>query len=127
MQVENAGQKCGAKMRFKIAGRTVGPMHKRVNGHRDSYMKILRSAAARTLKDLDTTNDLFALGLHLFHDHGLRNPEAFNENIKFGILDVTSPAIIEKKEYSWMHKLNTFQPVGINIEYPFGLPFLGQN
>ena len=108
-------------------GRTTGPMHKRVNGHRESYMKILKSAEAGTLKDLDTSNDLFALGLHLFYDHGLRNPEAFNENIKFGILDVTSPAIIEKKEYSWMHKLNTFQPVGINIEYPFGIPFLGQN
>ena len=83
-------------------------MHKRVNGHRESYLKILKSAAANTLEELDTSSDLFALGLHLFHDHGLSNPEAFNANIEFGILDVTSPATIEKKEYAWMQKLNTF-------------------
>ena len=34
---------------------------------------------------------------------------------------------IEKKEYFWMHRLNTFQPVEMNIEYLFGIPFLGQN
>ena len=90
-------------------------------------MKILKSAAANTLDDLDTSSDLLALGLHLFYDHGLSNLEAFNTNIEFGILDVTSPATIEKKEYAWMHKLNSFQPVGINIEYPFGIPLLGQN
>jgi len=46
--------------------------------------------------------------------------------MEFGILDVTNPTNIERKEYAWMHKLNTFQPVGINTEYPFGIPLLGQ-
>ena len=46
---------------------------------------------------------------------------------RFGILEVVTPTEIVKKEYLWMHRLNTFQPVGINIEYPFGIPFLGQN
>ena len=67
------------------------------------------------------------LGLHLHHDHGRTDPDAFDQVIKFGILEVVSPTEIEKKEYFWMHRLNTFQPVGINIEYPFGIPFLGQN
>ena len=66
------------------------------------------------------------LGLHLYLDHGLSDPEAFDDNIEFGILDIVSPQDIEKKEYSWMHRLNTFQPLGINIEYPFGIPLLGQ-
>ena len=45
--------------------------------------------------------------------------------MKFGILEVVNPSNIEVKEYAWMHKLNSFQPVGINIEYPFGLSYLG--
>ena len=71
--------------------------------------------------------DLYQLGLHLHQDHGQTDPKAFDELIKFGILEIVNPADIEKKEYLWMHRLNTFQPVGINIEYPFGIPFLGQN
>ena len=49
------------------------------------------------------------------------------KNIKFGILEVVNPVDIDVKECKWMHNLNSFQPVGINIEYPFGLPLLGQN
>ena len=67
------------------------------------------------------------LGMHLHFDHGLTDPNAFDRNMEFGILDIVNPADIEAKEYKWKHKLNTFHPVGINIEYPFGIPYLGQN
>ena len=109
------------------SGRTVELIHKRVNGHRASYKEVLKSAATNTLNELDTSGDLFVLGLHLFHDHGLDDPSAFDRNMEFGILEVTNPSQIERKEYTWMHQLNTFQPIGLNIEYPFGIPFLGQN
>ena len=36
---------------------------------------------------------------------------------------MVNPSNIEGKELKWMHQLNTFQPIGINIEYPFGTPF----
>ena len=100
-------------------------MHKRVNGHRHAYNELIKNVASNTLQELDTTGDLFVLGLHLYFDHGLDDPNAFDKNIEFGILDVTNPTNIERKEYTWMRKLNTLQPVGINIEYPFGIPFLG--
>ena len=108
-------------------GRTVEFLHKRINGHRSSFKEVLKKAAANALEELDTTGDLFALGLHLFFDHDLVDPNAFDTFLEFGILDITTPLSIERKEYSWMHKINTFQPVGINIEYPFGIPLLGQN
>ena len=40
---------------------------------------------------------------------------------------MVTPTDIEKKQYVLMHELNTFQPVGLNIEYPFSIPFLGQS
>ena len=52
------------------------------------------------------------------------NPLDFDVHLKFAILEVVNPSDIEVKELKWMHQVNTFQPIGINIEYPFGLPFL---
>ena len=107
-------------------GRTVDQMNLRINGHRHCYKEVLKKSAANTLQEEDKNNDMYSLGLHLHGDHGLSDPDAFDKNIKFGILEVVNPCDIDVKEYTWMHNLSSFQPVGINIEYPFGLPFLGQ-
>ena len=80
-----------------------------------------------TRDNLDIDSELYMLDLHLYLEHGLTDPDAFDEHIRFGILDVVSPQDIIKKEYTWMHRLNTFQLEGMNIEYPFGIPLLGQN
>ena len=108
-------------------GRTVVPLNSRINGHRYLFKDILRKARSGKLDDIDTTNDLYTLGLHLHLDHGLVDPEAFDRNIVFGILEFVNPIDIERKEFQWMHRLNTFQPIGLNVEYPFGIPLLGQN
>ena len=108
-------------------GRTVGPLHGRVNGHRHSYKDILKKVANGSLHTLDTDNDLYTLGLHLHNEHGCVDPDDFDKHLKFAILEVVSPTNIEVKEFKWMHRLNCFQPVGINVEYPFGLPYLEQN
>ena len=59
--------------------------------------------------------------MHL--EHGCCDPGDFNKYLKFAILEVVSPSNIEVKEFKWMHRLNCFQPKGINVEYPFGLPY----
>ena len=107
-------------------GRTVDPLRTRINGHRHSYKEVLKKAADNNLQQLDTNNDLYSLGLHLHVDHGLTDPNAFDKNYKFSILENVSPSEIEVKEYKWMHHINSFQPNGINTEYPFGIPYLGQ-
>ena len=108
-------------------GRTVDPLHQRINGHRHCFKDILKKSSTETLQEVvDKNSDMYSLGLHLHGDHGLNDPAAFDMNIKFGILEVVNPGDIDVKEYKWMHNLNSFQPVGINIEYPFGLSLLGQ-
>ena len=107
-------------------GRTVVELHDRGNGHRRCFKEILKKALEDKMEEIDSTNDLYQLGLHLYHEHGLTDPNAFDRHMKFGILDVVTPNDIAKNEYKLMHKLNTFQPIGINTEYPFGLPYLGQ-
>ena len=108
-------------------GRTVDPLHKRINGHRQHYREVLKESEEKnSLDEIDENKDKYMLGLHLHLEHGFTDPDAFDQHLKFGIIDITNPTDIEKKEYRWMHKLNTFQPTGINTEYPFGIPLLGQ-
>ena len=107
-------------------GRTIQEMHLRVNGHREIFKEILDRARNNTLQELDSNNDLYTLGLHLYFEHGITEENGFDRFVRFGLLEAVNPVDIEVKEYKWMHKLNTFQPVGINVEYPFGIPFLGQ-
>ena len=107
-------------------GRTVDYLHNRVSGHRHKYVEILKKYEEGTLQNLDTSNDLYTLGLHLHLEHGCTHPSDFDRLLKFSLLEVVSPAKINVKEFKWMHKLNSFQPIGINVEYPFGLPFIGQ-
>ena len=101
-------------------------MHSRVSGHRHKYVEILKKYEEDTLQTLDTNNDLYTLGLHLHLEHGCTHPRDFDRHFKFSILEVVNPSNINVKEYKWMHKLNSFQPLGIKVEYPFGLPYLGQ-
>ena len=108
-------------------GRTTNQLNSRGNGHRNLYKEILKKAEENKLDEIDKSNDLYTLGLHLHLDHGLTDPNAFDDNISFGILEVVNPVDIEQKEFQWMHKLNTFYPLGLNVEYPFGIPHLGQN
>ena len=43
------------------------------------------------------------MGLHLFPGHGITDPNGFEENYKFAILENLNPGAIEKKEFMWMH------------------------
>ncbi len=113
--------------RKPYTGRTIDQINNRISGHRHVYKEILKKAEENNLQDIDASDDKYQLGLHLHLEHGLNSYDAFDKNVKFGILDVVNPSEIEKKEFKWMHYLNTFQPIGINVEYPFGIPLLGQN
>ena len=90
-----------------------------MGGHRECYYQILRND-----DDVDPSKDDYSLGLHLFHEHGLRAKEDFNEHYRVQILEVCSPSRIEKKEHYYIHKYNTLHPIGLKKVNPFGLPRL---
>ena len=102
-------------------GRTVQPLHKRVNGHRQGFTNVVRN-------DLNYGNivsdseDTHCLGIHLFNEHGITSN--FNNYLTFHVLEHVSPLQMEKSEHLWIHKLNTLFPNGMNRSNPFGLPVL---
>ena len=96
-------------------GRTIQILGKRMGGHRECFYQILRN------DDVDFSKDDYSLGLHLFHEHGLRDKEDFNRHYRVQILEVCSPSRIEKKEHFYIHGYNTLHPIGLNKVNPFGL------
>ena len=77
---------------------------------------------------LETDNDLnYSLGLYLHLEHRCTNPNDFDRLFKFAVLEDVNPSNINVKKFRWMHQLNSFQSIGINVKYPFKLPYSGSN
>ena len=75
-------------------------------------------------KPFQLDNDDFALGSHLFHEHGCSERSDFNKFYKICILEICSLKVIEVKEHKYIHKLNSLTPNGINISNPLSIPLL---
>ena len=101
-------------------GRTVQPLHKRVNGHRQSFYNVVSKGLSYV--NSPDTDDTFCLGIHLYNEHGVTSN--FNDHFTFHVLDHVSPLQMEKSEHLYIHKLNTLFPNGMNRSNPFGLPIL---
>ena len=111
---------CNLCIDNSYVGRTVQPLHKRVNGHRQGFVNVV-SNGLDYVNSLDT-EDSYSLGLHLYNEHGLISE--FNKHYTFHVLEHVSPLQMEKCEHLWIHGLNTLFPNGINRSNPFGLPVL---
>ena len=98
-------------------GRSIQPLHERLNGHRSKYYEIIEGRAS------DVTDDEHSLGIHLV-DHGFNSRDDFNNVFKVCILDNCSPKSLEYKENQYIHLLNTLRPAGLNTINPFGLKIL---
>ncbi len=87
-----------------------------MNKHRSSYYDILKSAKNDTtfslgLEDID---DLNALGAHIFSVHKKSERTDFNSCFVFDILCSTSPDNIRKSEQSYIDRLKSKYPFGLN-------------
>ena len=69
----------------------------------------------------DTDKDDFALGAHLYHDHGISDVLKFNEVYSVCLLEVCSPRALEVKEHTYIHRTNSLSPFGLNIANPFSI------
>ena len=113
---------CSFKSCFApYVGRTVQPLHKRINGHRSAYGEYCEK---RGKLDDNVDLDKYAIGIHLFREHSLNNPSAFDQHIKFFILENCQPKSLDLKEHLWIQKIRSIYPEGMNLNSPFGIPLL---
>ena len=103
-------RKCGKP----YIGKTTQPLHKRVNGH--------RTAKIEPGQTKETLTDDQALAAHCLFDH--KNEVEFNKLYKIFIIKVVNPNELLSTEQFLANKYKSFEPTGLNIGNPIGLPML---
>ena len=98
-------------------GKTIQPLNKRLCGHRSKFYDTLKYSGDRL--DLDDDDD-YALGLHLYLQHGIRDQRGFNGSFAVTALERCNPQNLDLKEHLWIQRLKTIKPRGLNSHDPFG-------
>ena len=101
-------------------GKSTQKYNKRGGGHRSNFFKLLKYPDIK----IDPDSDEFSLGLHLFHEHGLRSESDFDATFTIYILEKCSPSLLDKREHILIHKYNTLYPFGLNKVNPFGIALM---
>ena len=98
-------------------GKTIQPLRNRLSGHRGKFYEVLQRSSDRL--DLDDDDD-YALGLHLYFQHGARDTEGFTGSFAVTALERCNPQNLDLKEHLWIQRLKTIKPYGLNSHDPFG-------
>ena len=104
-------------------GKTTQQINARTNLHRGCFVRYVKSNGNVEV-DSQEKMDRFAMGMHLYNEHGLRTKREFDEAYEIYILEVCSPRILDVREHMWIHKLKALEPHGINIGKTFGFSLL---
>ena len=104
-------------------GKTTQQTHSRMNQHRWCFGNYIKKHGKLTLKT-PKDEDNYALGMHLYNDHNLRNEQNFDDAYELCILEVSSPCILDIREHMWIHRLKSLAPNGLNLASTYGLPML---
>ena len=91
-------------------GKTIDPLHERVNGHRSKFYYVVRHSGIV----VEDCGDEQILGAHLVHAHNLKTKNDFNSSYRIFVLAHVNPTSLRKTEQSWIDKLRTRRPFGLN-------------
>ena len=96
----------------QYTGKTIQKFRGRISGHRTHVNKTTKSIL------LDT--DEAALSDHLKTAHSISSTELFNLTYSFTAVQLDPPNL-ERSEQTWVNRLVTMQPYGLNVEKPCGV------
>ena len=102
----------------QYVGKTDTKLQKRISGHRGHVNK--KPEKKKKKNDKFQKEDEGALAEHMRKEHGLTTVDQFNCTFVFTILQV-EPRDLDECEQTWVSKLETMHPYGLNIEKPRGV------
>ena len=89
-------------------GKTTDHLNIRMNGHRSKFYDILRSG------NFNYADDEQILGTHLLDHHNITEKDKFNLSYNLFILAKVTPSNLRKTEQSFINKLKSLKPFGLN-------------
>ena len=108
----------------QYVGKTTQMMCGRICEHKSCYNKYCKAKGEISASNCKNFEDKFALGVHLYDEHGIDNLQAFQNSYEFTVLEKCSPKTLTVKEHLWIQKIKCIHPLGLNLNSPLGLPLL---
>ena len=106
------------------AGKTTQMLCGRISKHKSYFHKYRKANGKIQSPDGEELDDEFALGVHLYNQHKIKEPNGFENSYVFTILEHCSPKSLSEKEHLWIQQLRCLYPLGLNLNSPLGFPLL---
>ena len=96
-------------------GKSVSALHERVNQHRFAFYEILRKSKRKDdyIENM-VVDDKNVLGAHIVKFHRKLEQADFNKSFKFDIAAICSPDNLRFMEQTYINRLHTLVPFGLN-------------
>ena len=95
----------------RIGRRTITSLSQRVDGHRGQFYKLIGDNID---VNIDTFDDDNVLGAHIIRKHKKTEKSDFDSIFIFDILRIDQPENLRKHEQSFINRLKTLYPFGLN-------------
>ena len=105
-------------------GKSTQVEHKRINGHRLDMKKYMENPQIVNLNTELREKDRYSLAIHLHRDHSITSIHGLDTHYLFTILEKCTPKSIDVKEHSWIQKMKSLTPFGLNLNSPLGFPLI---
>ena len=92
-------------------GKTITSLSQRVNGHRGQFYKLIGDDIDVNIDNFDDDN---VLGAHIIRKHKKTEKSDFDSIFIFDILWIDQPENLRKYEQSFINRLKTLYPFGLN-------------
>ena len=105
-------------------GKSTQAENRRVSGHRTDMKKYANNPQIAQNSDEGNDKDRYSLAIHLDRDHGIRSVQGLDDYYEFTILEKCTPKSIDLKEHTWIQRMKSLTPFGLNLSSPLGFPLV---
>ena len=105
-------------------GKSTQAEHKRVGGHRADMKKYMNNPQVAENSEEGDNKDRYSLAIHLHREHGIQSVHGLDDYYEFTLLEKCTPKSIDLKEHTWIQRMKSLAPFGLNLNSPLGFPLI---
>ena len=104
-------------------GKSTQAEHSRIRGHRTDMKKYMNNPQVAD-NDEGNDKDRYSLAIHLHREHGIQSIQGLDDYYEFTLLEKCTPKSIDLKEHTWIQRMKSLAPFGLNLNSPLGFPLI---
>ena len=72
----------------------------------------------------EENKDRYSLAIHLHREHNIVSIHGLDDHYSFTVLEKCTPKSIDVKEHTWIQRIKSLTPFGLNLNSPLGFPLI---